>query len=256
MMSSRNSCSDWPEALERRRVVMLGTPEERALGRRVLLLAALLLFIGISSACAAGEPQAVAFEAKDGIPLRGTLFGKGSTGVILAHMYPADQKSWFPFARKLAGEGYLVLTFDFRGYGESGGAKVIAEIDRDLAGAYRFLQPRVKKVFLVGASMGGMAAIRVAAEEPTAGVVSLSAPVAFRGLDAGERIRDIKVPCLFIAAEADGYAAAAAKEFHKAVKSPEPRLLMVPGTEHGTRLFDGPKGPKVEQAILEFLKEN
>ena len=179
-----------------------------------------------------------------------------SSSMILAHMYPADQKSWFPFARKLAGEGYLALTFDFRGYGESGGEKVIAEIDRDLEGAYRFLQSKVKKVFLMGASMGGMAAIRVAAEEPVAGVVSLSAPVAFRGLDAGERIREVKVPCLFIAADGDGYAAEAAKEFHKAAKTTEPGLLMVPGSEHGTRLFEGPKGPKVEEAILEFLKKN
>ena len=222
----------------------------------LILLAGFLACSGIPSTCAAGEPQPVAFEAEDGIQLRGYLFGKGSTGVLLAHMYPADQKSWFPFARKLAGEGYLVLTFDFRGYGESGGDKVISEIDRDLEGAYRFLQPKVKKVFLVGASMGGMAAIRVAAKEPVAGVVSLSAPVAFRGLDAGERIQEIKVPCLFIAAEGDGYAAEAAKGFQKAVKSPEPGLLMVTGTEHGTRLFNGPKGPEVEEAILEFLKKN
>ncbi len=114
----------------------------------------------------------------------------------------------------------------------------------------------MKKVFLVGASMGGTAAIRVAAENPTAGVVSLSAPMAFRGLDAGEAIRKITVPCLFVAAEGDGSAAAAARDFNKAAKSPERLLLIVPGPEHGTRLFDGPEGPKVEEAILDFLKKN
>lgn len=220
------------------------------------LLAGLTACIGVLSTCRAGEPQPVAFEATDGTLLRGHIFGKGSTGVILAHMYPADQKSWFPFAQKLSGEGYLALTFDFRGYGESGGEKVISEIDRDLEGAYRFLLPKVKKVFLVGASMGGTAAVRVAAGNPTAGVVSLSAPVAFRGLDAGRAILEIRVPCLFIAAEGDAYAAAAAREFHKVAKSQEPRLLMLPGREHGTRLFDGPNGSRVEKAILEFLKKN
>jgi pimeloyl-ACP methyl ester carboxylesterase len=211
---------------------------------------------GMPSACRAGEQQPVAFEATDGIPLRGHLFGKGPTGVVLAHMYPADQKSWFPLARRLAGEGYLVLTFDFRGYGESGGNKVIAEIDRDLEGAYRFLAPKVEKIFLAGASMGGTAAIRVAAENPTAGVVSLSAPIAFRGLDAREAMGRLEAPCLFVAAEGDGSAAAAAKEFNRAAKSPERRLLIVPGSEHGTRLFDSPKGPEVEGAILDFLKKN
>jgi pimeloyl-ACP methyl ester carboxylesterase len=202
------------------------------------------------------EPQPVAFEATDGTPLSGLLFGKGPTGVILAHMYPADQKSWFPLARKLAGEGYLALTFDFRGYGESGGEKVISEIDRDLEGAYRFLGPRVKKVFLVGASMGGTAAIRVAAENPTAGVVSLSAPMAFKGLDATEAVPKLAVPCLFVAGEQDGYAARAAREFNKAAKSPERLLLIVPGAEHGTQLFNGLSGEEVEKALFEFLERN
>ena len=232
---------------------------DKSHGRTVmalLTLAAYMVCAGMPSPCRAGEPQPVTFEATDGTPLSGLLFGKGPAGVILAHMYPADQKSWFPLARKLTKEGYLALTFDFRGYGESGGEKIISEIDRDLEGAYRFLRPRVKKVFLVGASMGGTAAIRVAAENPTAGVVSLSAPMAFRGLDAREAIRKIAVPCLFVAAEGDGSAAAAAREFNKAAKSPERVLLIVPGPEHGTRLFDSPSGTKVEEAILGFLNEN
>ncbi len=227
--------------------------------RRILMLAlfaAFLACIGATPACRAGVPQAVAFKATDGIELNGHLFGKGPTGVILAHMYPADQKSWFPLARKLAREGYLALTFDFRGYGESGGEKVISEIDRDLEGAYRFLRPRVKKVFFMGASMGGTAAIRVAARNPTAGVVTLSAPMAFRGLDAREAIRRFSVPCLFIAGAGDSYAATAAREFHEAAMSPKRRLLIVPGPEHGTRLFDSPDGKKVEGAIFDFLRAN
>jgi esterase/lipase len=104
--------------------------------------------------------------------------------------------------------------------------------------------------------MGGTAAIRVAAENPTAGVVSLSAPMAFRGLDAGQAIQKLTVPCLFVAAEGDGSASAAARAFHKAVKSPKPHLLIVPGSEHGTRLFGSPNGKKVEETIFQFLEKN
>jgi pimeloyl-ACP methyl ester carboxylesterase len=218
--------------------------------------AALLLSAAAPPACPAGEPLSVSFPAADGVGLRGHLFGEGTTAVILAHMYPADQSSWFAFARKLAGQGYLALTFDFRGYGESGGQKVISEIDRDMEGAYRFLRPKAKKIFLAGASMGGTAAIRVAAANPAAGVVSLSAPAAFRGLDAREAARKLAVPCLFVAAQGDGGASEAARAFQKAVKSPKPALLILPGTEHGTQLFDGPNTGKVEEAILEFLKKN
>jgi len=237
----------------------MARPSQTTPCRRILtlaLLSAFLVCVGDLSTCRAEEPRPLDFKATDDVPLHGYLFGKGTTGVILAHMYPADQKSWFPLARKLAGDGYLAMTFDFRGYGESGGEKVIAEIDRDLEGAYRTLQATVKKVFLVGASMGGTAAILSAARHPTAGVVTLSAPVAFRGLDAAEAVRKLTVPCLFIAAEGDGHAAAAAREFDKAVKSANRRLLIVPGEQHGTRLLAGPTAEKVEKAIFEFLKSN
>jgi pimeloyl-ACP methyl ester carboxylesterase len=220
------------------------------------ILTHLLVGVGLPSGGWAEEPRPVSFKATDDIPLQGALFGKGSVGVILAHMYPADQTSWFPLAGKLAEKGYLAMTFDFRGYGESGGEKVIAEIDRDLEGAHQFLRSKVKKVFLVGASMGGTAAIRVAARQHTAGVVSLSAPMAFRGLDASAALSKLTVPCLFVAAEGDGYAAEAAREFSKTTKSGNRRLLIVPGPEHGTRLFGSPSGEKVEKAIFEFLERN
>ena len=67
------------------------------------LVSAVLLCVGFPAACRAEEPRPVDFKATDGVPLHGYLFGEGTSGVILAHMYPADQKSWFPLARKLAG---------------------------------------------------------------------------------------------------------------------------------------------------------
>ena len=230
------------------------TPGPRILA--LVMLASFLLCTGLPETCGSKEPQPVSFKATDGVTLHGTLFGEGATGVILAHMYPADQKSWFAFGRKLAERGYLALAFDCRGYGDSGGQKVVAEIDRDLEGAYRFLRPKAEKIFLVGASMGGTAAILVAARNQVAGVVSLSAPVAFQGLDARDASLKLGVPCLFIAAEEDGHAASAASQFRKSCAHPEPLLLIVPGSEHGTRLFDGASGQKVEEAILEFLEKH
>ena len=224
---------------------------------------ALMLFLSAAAVCHGQEPaavsphpqepSAVSFKSTDGVDLKGHLFGKGTTGVVLVHMFPADQKSWFPYARRLAGVGCLALTFDCRGYGESGGQKVIGEIDRDLEGAYQFIQSRVQKVFLMGASMGGTAAIQVAARKPTAGVVSLSGPVAFRGLDALDAIKKLKAPILLIAAEGDRSAAESARWFSQAAAGPE-TLLVVPGSEHGTNLLDGPNARKLDEAILQFLR--
>src|SRR3972149_1326741 len=60
----------------------------------------------------------VTFTTDDRGTLSGRLFkGQNSdaAGVVLAHMYPADQTSWWDYARTLAAEGYVALTFDFRG---------------------------------------------------------------------------------------------------------------------------------------------
>ena len=116
---------------------------------------------------AAGEATAtpvtgtpVSFVTDDGLTIKGRLFGSGETAVVFAHMYPNDQQVWWGFASEVAGQGYAALTFDFRGYGETGGSKDIAHIDRDLAAAVRYLrQEGYKRVILVGASMGGTAAL-------------------------------------------------------------------------------------------------
>ena len=61
---------------------------------------------------------------------------------MLAHEFPKDQKAWTPFARELAARGVDALTFDFRGYGETGGTKDVAKIDRDMESAVRFIRSR------------------------------------------------------------------------------------------------------------------
>jgi hypothetical protein len=65
----------------------------------------------------------IIFKTEDGIDINGNVFGSGSRWVILSHMFPTEQASWFDFANYLAENGYIVLTYDFRGYGKSGGSK-------------------------------------------------------------------------------------------------------------------------------------
>ena len=142
-----------------------------------------------SRICRARAP--VTFESRDGVTLEGRLFGDGSTGVVLSHMRPADQRSWFAFANRLADEGYLVLTYDFRGYcpgGEGGcsqGELQISAIWQDVLGAMDFIRSQgATTVALVGASMGGTASLVAAGQEgaDVAAVVTLSAPTSIEGL--------------------------------------------------------------------------
>lgn len=92
--------------------------------------------------------------------------GTGSVGVVLAHMLGSSQSAWTPLAETLAARGFHVLTFDLRGHGLSGGEREPSRADLDLAGAVARLRGLgVEKVFVVGASIGGTAAVKVAAAD-------------------------------------------------------------------------------------------
>jgi pimeloyl-ACP methyl ester carboxylesterase len=209
--------------------------------------------------------RAVAFVTDDGVPLSGHLFGSGSSGVVVCHMYPADQSSWYATARTLASEGYVVLTFDFRGYGGSGGEKQIQYLDRDVLAAIREIaQAGATKVALVGASMGGTASLMAAHNilaEPSAstaawptlvGVATLSAPVSFQGLAAQDAVPGLTCPLLFIAAEKDvGADGARALE---QLSGGTADLEIMPGADHGTNLLAGSNAARVMELLSTFLK--
>jgi pimeloyl-ACP methyl ester carboxylesterase len=209
-----------------------------------------------SSSSKIKQSKTVKFFTSDGVRLSGNLFGKGKTVVILAHMYPADQSSWFGFARLLAGKGYLAMTFDFRGYGRSLGSKQINLIDRDLKAAIDYIKPKADKIFLIGASMGGTASLKLAAKEAgIVGVISLSAPVKFQGLDASPDITNIKVPKLFIASEGDLGAAQSARWFYQRSQDPK-KLDIVGGDMHGTNILKGSASKKVTKEMLDFIAQH
>src|SRR5687767_352092 len=133
----------------------------------------------------------VEFSADGGPTLRGRVWSEGPIGVVLAHGFSTTtgQGDWNAFAAHLAGLGYGVLTFDFRGFcdvapfqnrdGCSEGSIEFGENWRDAAAAVKYLRSRgSERIFLVGASMGGLAAFRAAdeAELDLAGIVSFATP--------------------------------------------------------------------------------
>lgn len=217
------------------------------------ILVALLATAAAGAGAAAPDGQPVRFSTSDGITLAGTLFGSGPAGVVLAHMFPTDQTSWHPFARQLAAEGFRALAFDFRGYGGSGGPRRIDLIDRDVRAASGYLRSRgVTRVALVGASMGGTAAIKVAAQDGAAALVVISSPQAFRGLTVSSaELARLRMPSLWIGSEGDGVTAAM-RAMYAAAGGPR-TLHIYPGSAHGTYLFDSPHGPDLTGRILVFI---
>jgi pimeloyl-ACP methyl ester carboxylesterase len=200
----------------------------------------------------------VSFTTEDDLTIKGRLFGSGETAVVFAHMYPNDQRAWWDFASEVAAQGYAALTFDFRGYGETGGSKDIAHIDRDLAAAVRYLREEgYSRVILVGASMGGAAALKVAAHSEfkglVAGVVAVSAPQAFQGLVARDDVTSIKVPMLFVASEGDGSAFESLQAFYDSATGPKQQQVYS-GNAHGTALLEGDHAQEFKALLFDFFR--
>ena len=200
--------------------------------------------------------EQVTFKTEDNKMLDGRLMGQGTKGVLLAHMRPSDQTAWFDMAWLIAQSGYLVLTFDFRGYGVSDGPIEPSVLDRDVRGGLKFLRERgATRVALIGASMGGTAVLKVATAEELAGVVSLSAPSRIDNLQVTpQEIGRIRAPKLFIAAEGDdGGSYLRAAQTFLAAASGTKELRSFPGTAHGTDLLVGEQGQPVRHLLLEFV---
>lgn len=191
--------------------------------------------------------------------LDGHLFGRSNkVGVILSHMRPNDQTAWYPFAQRLADEGYAALTFDFRGYGDSQGDVNYDKLDDDLREALRFMRVDrgLDTVFLVGASMGATTSLVVAAEADVAGIVAVSPPAEFEGQKALEALPNIEAPTLLIASEGDAPSLRFDELVDAGGSNVESKLYL--GKAHGTALFDptNEHSEAIQQLLLTFLHDH
>jgi dienelactone hydrolase len=210
--------------------------------------------------------EAVTFPSGDGVELSGRLFGPdGATaGVVLAHMLPSDQTSWYAFAERLGDAGYRALTFDFRGYcpggdgGCSGGEKSVTAAWQDVQGAVAFLREQgVQRVGLVGASMGGTASLIVAGQPGSQidAVAALSAPASIEGLTVTpEVLQQLTAAKLFLAGNGDTAAAQTAQDFFNTSLQPK-RVQIFPSNDHGTDLLTGNQSENSRTLLLSWLQQ-
>jgi pimeloyl-ACP methyl ester carboxylesterase len=243
------------------------TRPRRASIATVLAVALLCISCGRTSggSTAPTGSSAVTFTTADGVRLAGRLFGPAdaTAGVVLAHMLPADQTSWYGEAASLAALGYRVLTFDFRGYcpggvgGCSKGTKDVNATPVDLTAALRYLRKDgVSRVALVGASMGGTAALIVASRQGTGvgAVVTLSAPEVIEGIGAGPDVLQlVSAAKLFIAGLGDTTAARSAQAFYDESQQPK-RVEILTTDDHGTDLLTGSQGEKTRQLLESWVQ--
>ena len=104
--------------------------------------------------------------------------------VVIVHGFSASSKC--PNVELLAcalhGDGFDVITYDARGHGGSAGESTLGDHEEhDVAAAVSLARTRAARVVVVGASMGGIAALRYAVtDDEVAGAVIVSCPAAWR----------------------------------------------------------------------------
>ncbi|MBN1312108.1 MAG: alpha/beta fold hydrolase [Anaerolineae bacterium] len=204
-----------------------------------------------------GGPWEINFITADDATLYGILYGQGQTGIILAPTYPGGSEGWRPFAEEIAEQGYRVLTFDFRGQGKSEGDRSIADASTDLEAAITVLLENVAdRVVLIGAGLGGMAAIQVAPHnEDVIGLVVISSPRVLEDLEIADKdLSDLDVPSLWLGTRND--MVHNVEDMYDISGSSDKELWIYEGSSlHGTFILEGADGPDLERRLLEFVMQ-
>lgn len=199
-------------------------------------------------------PWEASFAAADGAALRGTLYGEGSTGIVLAPNYPGGAAAWADFAGAAAERGYRALAFDLRGHGESGDEPDLAAAPDDVAAGVAFLREQgAERIILMGGGEGAMAAVLTAASgEDIVGLAALSPMREYEGLEIAEAdLAALDAPSLWIGARTDmaHYAEGMAGQ-----AGGETEVWIYEGSSlHGTYLFEGADGPDLMERLLAFV---
>jgi len=139
--------------------------------------------LGANLGAELAKAEDVTFRSTYGVTLKGWLFRGAPKGgpVVVCHDLGENKTAVMNIAIALNKAGLTVLTFDFRGHGDSGGDGTTLGVNevRDVLGAVDFLAGLPKdevdagRIGIFGAGMGAHAAVLAAAERPSLRVLVL-----------------------------------------------------------------------------------
>jgi uncharacterized protein len=228
--------------------------------RRRATLAFLLLVIslaacGTSTAGVAASPTVPVtpvdqtFSTADHATVSGTLYGQGTTAIILSNQVENQSNEWSNVPTQFASLGYAVLTYQYRDTTDD--TTRLA----DLHAAITFMQQRgAQKIVLIGASIGGLVTVAVAAQTQVQAIVTLSAPDAYGTiLLNASQVQKITAPALIVESDEDEFAPDAQQIYgwltsHKTLK------IYANDDSHGVLLFDN--HDDLFPTVLQFLQRN
>lgn len=207
-----------------------------------------------TATASAQQVVTVQFTAEDGVLLDGTLYGGGSAAIILSNEGDNASDPWRPVARRFAAAGYLVLSYAYRPT-DANFDELAAHSLLDLRGAIAFLRARsVTSLVLVGASLGALESLKIAASVPCDALVSISAPVGYQDVVVSDAdLQQLVMPKLFVtSADNQPFSGDTQRMFATA---PEPKEVQIyPGSAHGTSLFVESQSSDLVTVLLEFIQ--
>jgi pimeloyl-ACP methyl ester carboxylesterase len=213
-------------------------------------------------------PEPIDLEAADGAVLKGDLYQPetiaegGAPALLLMHQYQSNRGSYKSVIPDFLAAGYVVLTVDLRGHGETGGTRdwVAAQTDTLAWMAWLREQEGVnpKKVAVIGASIGSNLALVGCAQDPDCVTAIALSP----GLDYfGVKPQDFVVndlatrSALLIAGSRDRESADAIRSIFVVARG-RVDAEMFPTSLHGTAFFSNDRDRGVTMAIiLTWLEE-
>ncbi len=236
----------------------------------------LLLVCGILF-CAArlfsAPTQEVTFVTADSVTIHGTLYlcdgDQKSPALVLLHMLRHKRQDWDVLAREAVQTGFVVLTIDLRGHGQSvkEGSRTLdfkefsnaefAAMLEDVKSAVSFLRNEASVdancLSLAGASIGANLALKYAAiDTAIQSIVLLSPGLEYRGLTTEEEMKSYgKRPVLLIAARDDDYSSDSIQKLATLARGPA-RQQLYESAGHGTFMFQAEPG--LGKLILDWLK--
>ena len=201
--------------------------------------------------------HSVTFETPDGASITGELYGSGKTAVIFSVMGNC-KPGWRQFAQLTAAQGIMALTYPWRGcigVGTVDNEEIQKFVD-DLRGAIEFVRGQgAEKILLAGASLGGVASAKLAAESGASGLIVMASPPEIADWDFKVNPEDLNtdIPKLFITAQSDNVVSPEkSRQLFDLAANPK-EWQVYPGTAHGTDLFETKYKQEVQERILAFI---
>ena len=233
----------------------------------VALLGASLLIAG--GGC---EPSTWTYRTSDGFTIHADLATPAGDGpwplVVLAHDLRTDRSAWAPLVPDLVAEGWAVVAFDLRGFGQSTAEAAspaeLKESDRanlsrdflatlDAAGGIAGID--TSRVAIVAAGLSVNPAVQVASERSSVRALALIAGLITESeemflLEHGD------LPLLLVASTSDARDPGLMRQYASRMTGPGQRYVEI-DSETSWRGVDGLAAPTgLAEHLLLFLQEN